>query len=567
MEPDTTKHLEQQSSSTSDIHKVTITPEEPQVEGSASSEAFDVVLGDDELKSDEKSAFFSNTPGTFSPVSVIKLLLLNTVLVTADTCATNISLKAISESFEVDISTVQWVLTIYYIANASSGVIMGRMGDRGPVRVLQWGLIGSIGAYAFIVVSRTFSALLYARAILGVGHAACMANNNTLLRTLPRADTVSHTIALSVAVTAMGAVVAPTLGGFIADQVGWRATYILLALLCLVQVAILRRVPEPYQRVSKGFDWLGATVLALAVGSLCLGFTYMADQMWVRFFVLLGVAVLLCWLFIAVERRVPAPIIPLGLLQTPLVELTITNGLYNMSLNSAYMLLPFVYSVRYGLTAMQAGMLDLISPFAILVSSIVATRRLKKEVSRKVATGGLLLAGLAYLLMSMVLNNGVVYVVTTVAIVCLGMGQILCSIQPAIMMCAPEKYLGAVAGFPLVSRTIGSSVGIALVSSVHTLVLGVLYPGPPDETDPDYAFAFVRAAQVSVMLPAVLIIAGALLLHNRVGNNPSEEGKKGFRPDQIQQITVKSVELKSKWASLPHREMDGQRVDEEDVDV
>ena len=122
-------------------------------------------------------------------------------------------------------------------------------------------------------------------------------------------------------------ILGPVVGGLLVDTISWRAAFFInVPLVILAAWATWRHVPESRdERASPAFDWIGAAIVALAVGGLAFGTIYGQQRAWrdpIGYVVLaLGVvatAALPFWM-----RTAKHPLIPLELFRSR--NFTVTN--------------------------------------------------------------------------------------------------------------------------------------------------------------------------------------------------------------------------------------------------
>jgi MFS family permease len=122
--------------------------------------------------------------------------------------------------------------------------------------------------------------------------------------------------------TYLGLTVGPSLGGWLAEAVSWRAVfYINVPVGALALTLGLVCIPKvESQDSSQKFDLAGAALFLMGLSALLLGLNQGAEWGWSSLPVigLLLAAVLFMMVFVLVERRSPAPMLDLGLFRVPL---------------------------------------------------------------------------------------------------------------------------------------------------------------------------------------------------------------------------------------------------------
>jgi MFS family permease len=136
------------------------------------------------------------------------------------------------------------------------------------------------------------------------------------------------------------------------DTVSWRAVFLLNIPLVLVALyAVLRHVEESRdEQASPRFDWLGAAVVALAVGGLAFGAIYGQQREWrdPLAFIALAIGAVATAALVPLMARRPHPLIPPSLFKSR--SFTVVNI-------STLLIYGALYVVFYNLALFQQGTL------------------------------------------------------------------------------------------------------------------------------------------------------------------------------------------------------------------
>ena len=244
-----------------------------------------------------------------------------------------------------------WVFSAYLLTSTASVPIWGRLSDLyGRRRMYLTGiaifLIGSMMAGA----ATSMPSLIVARTIQGLGTGAIIPLSMTIVGELYTLAERARTQALFSGVWGVASVAGPLVGGYITDALSWRwVFYLNLPFGLLAATVILLAYPRTRHIHVVRVDWLGAALLFASISALLIALASNASEAAWGFAV--GTAVLLAG-FVAVERRVPDPILPLDLLRTPLIARTfIVVFLVGMALFGAIAFIPLYVQGVMGATA------------------------------------------------------------------------------------------------------------------------------------------------------------------------------------------------------------------------
>ena len=165
----------------------------------------------------------------------------------------NVALPAIRASYGAGAAEVQWVVNAYLLPLSALLLLGGALGDHYGRRLLL--VIGTslFGAASLIcALAPSLEILLAARAAQGVGAALLLPNSLALLNAAYQGEKRGRAVGIWAAAGAAAAAVAPLIGGWLVDHVGWPAIFYInlpLAAGAILLAAPLRhRKPGPRRR-------------------------------------------------------------------------------------------------------------------------------------------------------------------------------------------------------------------------------------------------------------------------------------------------------------------------------
>ena len=217
------------------------------------------------------------------PQRVLAVVGLAVFLSVLDLFIVNIAFPALRADFPgAGLSGLSWVLTAYAIVFAATLVPAGRLGDLyGRRRLFVVGLgLFTLGS-ALCAVAPSVEALVAARVLQGVGAAALTPNSLGLVLPMFPPEKRSTVIGAWAGIGAVGASIAPPLGGLLVE-VSWRLIFLVNIPLGLIAIVLaLRLAPEVRdERATRLPDLPGIAILVAAVGLLTLGLTEGANWGW-----------------------------------------------------------------------------------------------------------------------------------------------------------------------------------------------------------------------------------------------------------------------------------------------
>ena len=276
--------------------------------------------------------------------------------------------------------SLQWVATACLLPTASLLPLFGRVSDIvGRRRLFTLGVV-LFGGLSLAAALATGPALLIA-ARAGQGASAAMITPTAIaLMTAAFPEGPRRTRALGVngAVLSLGFVLGTLGGGVITSGLNWRWTMLLLAAISvLVLLGTTTLPPGTGTRATARLDVPGAVLASIGLFALVYGISTGADAGWASPPTLgsLSLAALSLSAFLLAERRHPAPLIPLGLLNRPTVKWSGLVGFVTLGMcGGTTVLLSLYMQDVLGYSALATGAGFLAEGIAALVAGVLAAR-------------------------------------------------------------------------------------------------------------------------------------------------------------------------------------------------
>ena len=192
----------------------------------------------------------------------------------------NVALPAIRAGTGAGAAEVQWVVNIYTLPLAALILLGGALGDHHGRRL--WLVIGTalfgLGSLA-CAISGSLELLLAGRALQGIGAALLLPNSLALLNGVYEGEARGQAIGTWAAAGAIAAAIAPMIGGWLVEHVGWPSIfYINLPLVAAAILVALTRVEEVREPEKARLDLGGALLATLGLGAATYGLTLWSQK-------------------------------------------------------------------------------------------------------------------------------------------------------------------------------------------------------------------------------------------------------------------------------------------------
>jgi len=267
-------------------------------------------------------------------------------------------------------------------------------------------------------------------------------------------------------------------------------------------------------RRDQRFDGAGALLLAPALTALLLAVNEGRRWGWTSPLLLgcAGSGLVLLVAFVWRERRAVNPLIDLRLFSVPAFTAGNLAGLLSYGILFAlFFLLPFDLERGYGQTPLEAGLLLTAVPLALGLVAPVSGRLSETMGARPLTVVGMLLVAGALTALALLLTGRDATLPLVIgALVVFGVGQGLFTApnNSAIMGAAPTERLGVAGGVLNVTRTLGTSLGVAVATVVFAGRLAVL-AGHAITTAQAPRVAVVTGVRDTLVLFAVIAVVAA----------------------------------------------------------
>ncbi len=369
---------------------------------------------------------------------------------------------------------ISWVVIAYLVAVTVASPAYGRLGDlMGHKRLMLIALVILIVASVLCALAPSVELLIAARVVQGFGGGGLMTLSQALIgeRVPPRERARYQSLLSGTAVssTAFGAVV----GGWLTQHFGWRSVFLVTVPVALAAMLLVRRLPEfTGERKSFRFDAFGLLLFVVFVVSSL--FALRQVQEWRAEVILpglglLALAIVALLVLVWREKRARHPLLPIPVFSHPAIWRSDLMALCHGALLVSLMtFLPLYLSAGHGANAGQIGLALLPIVVGVSLGSIITGLLIVWTGRTAIFPSlGLIPVVVTLLLVAFFLPAlNVLQLAIILGLCSVFVGTVMSVVQLTAQAAVGPDMRGTAAASVLLSRSIGATLGTAVVGVV-----------------------------------------------------------------------------------------------------
>jgi EmrB/QacA subfamily drug resistance transporter len=397
------------------------------------------------------------------------------LMVVLDVTIVNIALPSAQRDIGFSDDSRQWVVTAYALAFGSLLLLGGRIAD---LFSRKWtfitGLLGFAGASALGGAAHSFGLLVAARGLQGV-FGALLAPAALSLLTTTFTDPAERGKAFGIyaGIAGTGGAIGLLLGGALTELLDWRwCLYVSIVFAVPAAIAGTRLLQHVPASARPRLDIPGTLTASAGLFALVFGLSRAEADGWgdpgsVGF---LAAGAVLVVVFVAVQRRVAHPLLPLRVVADRdrgasfLAIATASAGLFGL-----FLFLTFYLQDTKGMTALETGLAFLPLSFSIgPTAAIVSTRVLARTGPRPLVPTGMAIAALGMVLLTRIGVDTAyaTHVLPSLVLIGVGFGLTVAPSFATATSGVPPRDSGVASAMVNTSQQVGGSIGTALLSTL-----------------------------------------------------------------------------------------------------
>ncbi|MFC1955254.1 MDR family MFS transporter [Chloroflexota bacterium] len=373
-------------------------------------------------------------------------------------------------------SQYTWMTTAYIIASAVAIPITGKLTDMYGRKYFYIGGLVIFTIASFLCgLSNSMVQIIFCRGIQGLGAGVMMANAFTVIGDLfPPSERGKYQGLIS-GVFGLSSVIGPILGGFITDALSWHWIFFINVPLGIIIIALFF-LYFPHLRPDKlrhQIDYPGAITLILAVVPLLLALSWAGvEYSWgsPQIMGMFAVSAIMVLSFLFIESRSKEPIIPLSLFRNQIVSISFLVIFFTaFGMFGSIIFVPLFFQGVLGATATTSGSFLTPMMLGVVFGSIASGQVLSRAGGHYRLQGiiGIIILAIGLGLLSLLTADvGYTRAVFCIIITGVGLGITMPVFTITVQNAVPHNVLGVATSATAFFRSIGGSVGLAIMGSV-----------------------------------------------------------------------------------------------------
>ncbi|MBS1879990.1 MAG: MFS transporter [Actinobacteria bacterium] len=394
-------------------------------------------------------------------------------MIMLDNTVVNVALPSIQKDLGASISGLEWTVNGYTLSFAVLLATGGRLGDIfGRRRMFLTGVVifALSSATAGLAVDET--SLVISRVVQGVGAALMMPGTLSIITNAFPPEERGKAMGTWAGVSALALAIGPVLGGFLTENVTWRAIfYINIPVAIGAVAATLFAVRESRDTsVGRDVDYPGVAVLTVGLTALVLALVEGNSWGWgsPQILGLIALALVALPAFVLVENRVKAPMVQFDLLaDRNFLGAIVVAMIISFAMLGVFFFLALYMQDILGYSPLEAGVRFLPSTLMIVLVAPVAGRLADRFGPRWLIAGGLtLVAASLFSFSGIAVHSTYLDLLPGFMLLGIGIAMTMSPMTSAAMNAVPVQKAGIASGVLSMFRMVGGSLGVAVTGAI-----------------------------------------------------------------------------------------------------
>lgn len=415
---------------------------------------------------------------TVNSSAIIILTSLGFFMSMIDSMIVTTATTAIRNNFQISVNLLQWLLNIYNITIAALLLVGVSLGEKiGRKKVYLVGIAIFTIASIFCALSNNIIELIISRMIQAVGACVMTPMSMAILTHSLPANIRGKALGIWSGIGGLALIVGPVLGGFIVATLSWQWIFWInlpIGIITIYFAHIL--LPESKGKEDK-LNFTDFLLITISSAGIIWSLSEITTQTSHVITTITGLSCLVLGiLFIIRQKMTTTPMIPLILFHSKVF----TNGniatfLLYASMFGVLFFLPQYFLVFEKTNPLIAGLQLLPWTATLVVIAPFAGNAVDKFGEKIIATLGLFLQGIGYLLIILLVNVTNSYIAMAIALMIAGMGLSMAgpALQKSVLSAVEPIYLGKASGIYNIFRLFGGAIGTTISVIIFNIFGGI----------------------------------------------------------------------------------------------
>ena len=404
-----------------------------------------------------------------------------TLMQVLDTTIVNVALPHMQGSLGATFDQVTWILTSYLVASAIFMPLTGYFTDRlGMKKYLLIGIGGFVLASALCGAATSITEIVIFRLLQGVFGAALVPLSQAVMTDIFPEEERGTAMAIWGVGVMVGPILGPTLGGYLTDIASWRWNFYInvpIGILCMLLV--WQVLPDTAKKL-RGMDWFGLLLISAAIGAGQFFLDRGNQENWfdsrtICIAAFITLVSLLGFFLHNLGRQNKTIVFDLSIFKDRNFAISsFLLAIFGLGLYGAMVILPLMLEGLFNYPVVTTGLVMAPRGISSMVSMLLVGRLIRKYDARVLIFIGIIISCVGMYIgtyYNLSLSPG--WIVGPILLQGFGLGMVFVPLSAVAFSTLPAVFRAEAAGLFSLLRTIGSSMGISIVSTLisrHTQI-------------------------------------------------------------------------------------------------
>ena len=441
----------------------------------------------------------------------------------ADQSGVMVALPSISEHFQSDLPTTQWILIAYVLAVSVSLLPMGSVSDLiGHKKVYSMGfgilcvttLMAGFSPSIFWLIAISF--------LRGIGAGMTQGTSMALIVSVFGSKSGGRALGVFITAVGLGSVLGSMMGGYVVSRFSWETLFFLLSftgLAAMLSAVFFLRPDDAKGWNIRGlrFDWIGAFLFTLGLASFLQGMTWSQDLGYgnlaiIAVFLFSGVSFIA---FMIREFKVELPLMDLRHFKRRLFSSGVGSAfLFFMGNSPVFFFMPFYFQIVLGYSPSQIGLMVAVASLTMAAVGTTSGQYADRFQPSIFTAAGLIIGALGlFILANLEVTSSWVLGLSGMVVSSFGLGVFYGPNNKLILSAVSPDSHGVVSGFIHLVRNSANVISIALgiiivTSSMSSMGFAPTLAGLSYETEAPVLSSFVKGMKFCFGIASGVLLLG-----------------------------------------------------------